>query len=82
MVLAGGTTVVDEYDPDLGILLGHDLDFHFDRFQMSLYVTVFPFKHRFLTSGKQCKSASFPHFKIFQIDRLSSLSMECKRQRC
>src|SRR5271169_3431151 len=82
MVLAGGTTVVDEYDPTLGILLGQDLDFHYNRFQMSLYVTVLPFKDRFLTSGKQCKSASFPHFKIFQIDRLSSFGVECERQRC
>lgn len=40
ITLADGTTIVDEYDPALGILLGQDLDFHFDRFQMSLYVTV------------------------------------------
>jgi hypothetical protein len=81
-VLAGGTTVVDEHDPTLGILLGQDLDFHYDRFQMSLYVTVLPLKDRFLTSGKQCKSTSFPHFKIFQINRFSSLGVERERERC
>ena len=81
-MLAGETTVVDEYDPTLGILLGQDLDFHYDGFQMSSYTTVMPFKDRFLTSGKQCKNASFPHFKIFQIDRLSSFGVEYERQRC
>jgi len=52
MVLADGTTVVDEYDPDLGILLGQDLDFHYDRFQMSLYVNVLLLNNGFLTSRK------------------------------
>ena len=52
MVLADGTTVVDEYDPDLGILLGQDPAFHYDRFQMSLYGTALLFKDGVLTSRK------------------------------
>ena len=62
-MLADGTTVIDEYDPDLGILLGQDLDFHFDRFQMSLYVTVILFKNDFLTSRKITQNCIFSALK-------------------
>ena len=79
MVLADGTTVVDEYDPNLGILLGQDLDFHFDRFEISIYVTVLLFDVDFLISRKQCKIACFSHFIVLRIDPLPSFGMECKR---
>lgn len=36
MTLADGTIITDEYDPALRILLGQDLDIHYDRFQISL----------------------------------------------
>ena len=49
MILADGTTIVDEYDPDLGILLGQDLDYHFNRFQIAFCLDALLFSESFLT---------------------------------